>query len=307
MAVSTSVCAPTLCTLKTPSSFFHSHFLLTNNELKFKPIKVGAFWYNLNEPPILIHNKKQKRGYILRASSSDPIHDSFPQPHDESTYENVSSLSTSNLMSILQVYKEAVLIGDVTTTSEIEALICTVEKEKKQLVQKVSAMSVDISSWKEKCIRLQADFDNFRKRSEREGLRVRSNAKGEVIESLLPMVDNFDRARQQLKLETEKEKSINASYLGIYKQLVEIMKSLQVAVVPTVGKPFDPSIHEAIAREESQEFKEGIVIQEVRRGFVLGDRVLRPATVKVSSGPGVKKKGVSSNNSLEQSSTVSSL
>ncbi|GAA0147034.1 primary active transporter [Lithospermum erythrorhizon] len=246
---------------------------------------------------------------IISVSSSNIILMNKPnnRREDESTYENVSSLSTSNLMSILQVYKEAVLIGDVTTTSEIEALICTVEKEKKQLVQKVSAMSVDISSWKEKCIRLQADFDNFRKRSEREGLRVRSNAKGEVIESLLPMVDNFDRARQQLKLETEKEKSINASYLGIYKQLVEIMKSLQVAVVPTVGKPFDPSIHEAIAREESQEFKEGIVIQEVRRGFVLGDRVLRPATVKVSSGPGVKKKGASSNNSLEQSSTVSSL
>ncbi|PRQ21558.1 putative GrpE nucleotide exchange factor [Rosa chinensis] len=62
------------------------------------------------------------------------------------------------------------------------------------------------------------------------------------------------------------------------------MRSLGVASVPTKGKPFDPSMHEAIAQEESQEFPEGIVIQEIRRGFLLGGRLLRPAMVKVSIG-----------------------
>ncbi|KVH99443.1 GrpE nucleotide exchange factor [Cynara cardunculus var. scolymus] len=100
------------------------------------------------------------------------------------------------------------------------------------------------------------------------------------------MVDNFERAKQQLKLETEQEKKIDASYQGIYKQFVEIMRSLHVAAVPTVGKAFDPSVHEAIAREESKEFNEGTVIEEFRRGFVLGERLLRPAMVKVSAGPG---------------------
>lgn len=110
------------------------------------------------------------------------------------------------------------------------------------MVQNVLTLSTEITSGKEKYIRLQADFDNFRKRSEKERLTVRSDAQGEVIESLLPMVDNFERAKQQLKLETEKEQKIDASYQGIYKQFVEIMRNLRVAVVATVGKPFDPSV-----------------------------------------------------------------
>lgn len=114
------------------------------------------------------------------------------------------------------------------------------------MVQNVLTLSTEITSGKEKYIRLQADFDNFRKRSEKERLTIRSDAQGEVIESLLPMVDNFERAKQQLKLETEKEKKIDASYQGIYKQFVEIMRNLHVAVVATVGKPFDPSVSESI-------------------------------------------------------------
>ncbi|KAI3717673.1 hypothetical protein L1987_69439 [Smallanthus sonchifolius] len=194
-----------------------------------------------------------------------------------------------SVVTMLQLYKEAVLNNDDTTTSDIEAVLSNIENEKNKLFGQVMALSEEASSGKERYIRLQADFDNFRKRSEKERLTVRSNAQGEVIESLLPMVDNFERAKQQLKLETEQEKKIDASYQGIYKQFVEIMRSLHVAVVPTVGKPFDPSVHEAIAREESKEFNEGIVIEEFRRGFVLGERLLRPAMVKVSAGPGRPK------------------
>ncbi|KAL5558314.1 hypothetical protein UlMin_034525 [Ulmus minor] len=194
-----------------------------------------------------------------------------------------------SLKTLIEIYKQAILDGDEKSVSEIEARIEVIGSNQDELVQKVSILTADIKSGKEKYIRLQADFDNFRKRTEKNRLTTRSNAQGEVIESLLAMVDNFERAKQQLKPETEKEKKIDASYQGIYKQFVEIMRSLNVAVVPTVGKPFDPLVHEAIAREESQEFKDGIIIQEFRRGFLLGDRLLRPAMVKVSSGPGIKK------------------
>lgn len=201
--------------------------------------------------------------------------------------EDNNSLST--LKSLIKAYKEAIFVGDEKTIYEIEDMLFMVDKENKELVERISALSVEISSGKEKYIRLQADFDNYRKRAENEKLTVRSNAQGEVIESMLPMVDSFERAKQQIKLETEKEKKIDTSYQGIYKQFVEIMRSLRVTAVPTVGRPFDPSMHEAIAREESHEFKEGIVIEEFRRGFLLGDRLLRPAMVKVSSGPGFRK------------------
>ncbi|XP_057523429.1 uncharacterized protein LOC130803251 [Amaranthus tricolor] len=194
-----------------------------------------------------------------------------------------------SVVNLTKFYKEAVLAGDYHTIAEIETAFCKLETEKNELVQKLATMTEEISSGKEKYIRLQADFDNFRKRYEKERLSVQNNAKGEVIESFLPMVDNFERAKQQIKPETDREKQIDTSYQGIYKQFVEVMRSLRVAAIATVGKPFDPSLHEAIARGESEEFKEGIVIQEFRRGFLLGDRLLRPAMVKVSSGPGKKK------------------
>lgn len=193
------------------------------------------------------------------------------------------------MKNLIKIYKEAILLGDERIISGIEARIQIIENEHSVMAQKVSDLSAEINSGKEKYIRLQADFDNFRKRAEKERTNIRSNAQGEVIESLLPMVDSFERAKEQLKPDTEMEKKIDASYQGIYKQFVEIMRSLQVAAVATVGKPFDPLLHEAIAREESEEYKEGIIIQEFRRGFRLGDRLLRPAMVKVSAGPSKKK------------------
>ncbi|XP_050376269.1 uncharacterized protein LOC126793712 isoform X2 [Argentina anserina] len=212
-----------------------------------------------------------------------------------------------SLRALLKVYKDAIFNGDEDTVSEIEAMIEVIENKQNELVQKVSSMSAEVTSGKEKLIRLQADFDNCRKRFEKERLSVRTDAQGEVIESLLPMVDNFERAKQQLKPETEKEKKIDTSYQGIYKQFVEIMRSLRVASVPTLGKPFDPSVHEAIAREESQEFPDGIVIQEIRRGFLLGGRLLRPAMVKVSIGPGSKKSPVAAEKSPGSPATAASV
>ncbi|KAL9245516.1 hypothetical protein vseg_019160 [Gypsophila vaccaria] len=206
---------------------------------------------------------------------------------DKNKWESVETLT--------RFYREAILAGDYQTIAEIETSLYRLETEKNELAEKLSTMSEEITAGKEKFIRLQADFDNFRKRSDKEKLSVRSNAQGEVIESLLPMVDNFERAKQQLKPETDREKQIDTSYQGIYKQFVEIMRSLRVSVVATVGKPFDPSLHEAIAREESEEYKDGIIIQEFRRGFILGDRLLRPAMVKVSSGPGRKKDNTNRN------------
>ncbi|XP_031273040.1 uncharacterized protein LOC116131534 [Pistacia vera] len=212
----------------------------------------------------------------------------------------------SDVKKLIEAYKEAIIDGDEKTMSVIEARICVIENVKNELLQKVSALSAEITSGKEKHIRLQADFDNFRKRMEKERSTIRSDAQGEVIEGLLLMVDSFESAKQQIKPETEKEKKIDSSYQGIYKQFVEIMRSMQVAAVPTVGKPFDPSLHEAIAREESEEFKEGIVIQEVRRGFLIGNRLLRPATVKVSAGPGRKKAPVPSQKSAGQHAAAAS-
>ncbi|GJW85839.1 GrpE nucleotide exchange factor [Tanacetum coccineum] len=249
-------------------------------------------------PKYIINSDTQLKSALIEWKTSEDEAEIDDLEESESDAEQDSILTVKSL---LQLYKQAVLTEDDTTASDIEATLSHLENEKNMLLEKVAALSTDTSSGKERLIRLQADFENFRKRSEKERLNVRSDAQGEVIESLLPMVDNFERAKQQLKLETDQEKKIDASYQGIYKQFVEIMRSLRVAVVPTVGKAFDPAIHEAIAREESKEFNEGIVMEEFRRGFILGERLLRPAMVKVSAGPGRPK----SDGSASEASTDS--
>ncbi|KAL2893125.1 Protein GrpE [Bienertia sinuspersici] len=250
---------------------------------------------------LLLHNR---HGFSWCFSSQDGSTNIMDEgslgEEDGKTEETDDKKMWENLETLTKYYKEAVLSGDNQTISEIETVLYKLETEKNDLVEKVSMMTEEITSGKERYVRLQADFDNFRKRSEKERLSVRNDAQGEVIESLLSMVDSFERARQQIRPETDRENQIDTSYQGIYKQFVEIMRSLRVAAIATVGKPFDPSVHEAIAREESEEFKEGIVIEEFRRGFLLGDRLLRPAMVKVSSGPGKKKDTAAAQQSSEQ-------
>lgn len=204
------------------------------------------------------------------------------------------------MKALILAYKKAVADGDEKVISEIEAAICLVENEKDNLSLKIAELTAEVTSSKDKVLRTKADLENYRKRTEKDRVNFTSNVQGEVIESLLPMVDSFERAKEHLKPETEKERKIDTSYQGIYKQFVEIMRSLRVSVVGTVGKPFDPSIHEAVAREESHQFKEGIVTQELRRGFVLGDRLLRAASVKVSIGPGPGKAPSTIDTSTEQ-------
>ncbi|XP_038975016.1 protein GrpE-like [Phoenix dactylifera] len=195
----------------------------------------------------------------------------------------------SAVMVSLQSYKEALANNDQSKIAEIEAFLQSIEEEKNSLATEVASLSEELSTERDRILRISADFDNFRKRTERERLSLMTNAQGQVIESLLPVLDNFERAKIQIKVETEGEEKINNSYQSIYKQFLEIFDSLGVETVETVGNPFDPLLHEAIMREESMEFEEGIIIQEFRKGFKLGERLLRPSMVKVSAGPGPAK------------------
>ncbi|EOY10409.1 Co-chaperone GrpE family protein [Theobroma cacao] len=206
---------------------------------------------------------------------------------DESS--DVEEISSSAIVSLLQSYKEALASNDESKVADIEAFLKSIEDEKVDLENKMASLLEELSIEKDRIIRISADFDNFRKRTERERLSLVTNAQGEVLENLLPVLDNFERAKAQIKVETEGEEKINNSYQSICKQFMEILGSLGVEPVETVGNPFDPMLHEAIMREDSTEFEEGIILQEFRKGFKLGDRLLRPSMVKVSAGPGPAK------------------
>ncbi|KAJ4882594.1 Co-chaperone GrpE family protein [Raphanus sativus] len=194
-------------------------------------------------------------------------------------------------IALLSSYKEALAENNEEKIAEIEASLKSIEDEKFQLQEKAASLSNELTVERDRLIRISADFDNFRKRNERERLNLVSNAQGEVVENLLAVLDNFERAKSQIKVETEGEEKVTNSYQSIYKQFVEILGSLGVVTVETVGKQFDPMLHEAIMREDSAEYEEGIVLEEYRKGFLLGERLLRPSMVKVSAGPGPEKPG----------------
>ena len=137
-------------------------------------------------------------------------------------------------------------------------------------------------------MRIAADFDNFRKRQSRDQDDLKIQLTCTTLSEILPVVDNFERARQQLNPEGEEAQALHRSYQGLYKQLVEVLKQLGVAPMRVVDQPFDPTLHEAVMREPSEEKAEDIVIEELQRGYHLNGRVLRHALVKVSMGPGPK-------------------
>ena len=139
---------------------------------------------------------------------------------------------------------------------------------------------------KSQYVRIAADFENFRKRQSRDQDDLKIQLVSKALTSILPIVDNFERARQQLKPESEEAQALHRSYQGLYKQLVEVLKQQGVASMKVVGQQFDPTLHEAVLKEPSEDFNEDFIIEELQRGYHIEGKVMRHALVKVSMGPG---------------------
>lgn len=154
------------------------------------------------------------------------------------------------------------------------------------LAGQLAALKAEHEALNGQYMRLAADFDNFRKRQSRDSEDLRLQITCSTLGEILPVVDNFDRARQQLNPQHEEAQALHRSYQGLYKQLVDVFKQLGVSPMRVEGEPFDPSLHEAVLREPSEAHAEDVVIEELQRGYHLNGRVLRHALVKVSMGPG---------------------
>ncbi|MEI8249802.1 MAG: nucleotide exchange factor GrpE [Synechococcus sp. ELA057] len=154
------------------------------------------------------------------------------------------------------------------------------------LENQLTALQAENESLRAQYMRIAADFDNFRKRQSRDQDDLKLQITCTTLSEILPVVDNFDRARQQLNPQSEEAQTLHRSYQGLYKQLVDVFKQLGVSPMRVEGEPFDPNLHEAVLREESQDHSEDVVIEELQRGYHLNGRVLRHALVKVSMGPG---------------------
>lgn len=129
--------------------------------------------------------------------------------------------------------------------------------------------------------RLQAEFENARKRAERERQDFRDFATGSVVEQFLPVLDNFELALKS----TGSAEQLRSGVELIVKQMQEVLSKLQVTPVPAVGEPFDPRVHEALGSVERDDLPDHSVAEEIRRGYKLRDKLLRPAMVRVAHNP----------------------
>ena len=151
--------------------------------------------------------------------------------------------------------------------------------------QQLAEQEQQVDSLKKRYITLAAEFDNYRKRTAKEKEDIERQVKAKTLSELLAIVDNFERARTQIKPDTEAEMSIHKSYQGVYKTLVDSLKRLGVSAMRPEGQMFDPNYHEAMLREYTNEHPEGTIIEQLVRGYLLDDTVLRHAMVKVTALP----------------------
>jgi molecular chaperone GrpE len=129
--------------------------------------------------------------------------------------------------------------------------------------------------------RLQAEFENARKRAERERLEFRDYATGSVVEQFLPVLDNFALALNS----TSTAEQLRSGVELIVKQMDDVLRQLQVTAVPTVGEAFDPRVHEALGSVERDDVPDQHVAEEIRKGYRIRERLLRPAMVRVAHNP----------------------
>ena len=147
----------------------------------------------------------------------------------------------------------------------------------------LEAVQTDLDRFRDLALRTQADFDNFRKRAAREREDAIRYANATLVEQLIPILDNFE-----LGLEASRSDAGSSAILSgmdmVLKQLQDFLASNGVETVDALGKPFDHNLHEAVAQEESAEVEEGHVVRQLRKGYRLRDRLIRPANVIVSKG-----------------------
>lgn len=152
-------------------------------------------------------------------------------------------------------------------------------EEQSELAQKTR----ELEEAKERIIRLHADFDNFRKRMQKEKEDWYQYASQSVLEKLLPVVDNLERALETVDNMSDEAKSLFSGVTLIKRQLVEVLEKEGVTPIPALGEEFDPNIHEAMMQVPLEAGQaENQVVEELRKGYRYKEKVLRPALVKVA-------------------------
>lgn len=199
----------------------------------------------------------------VQAEHAEEMKETAPETEENNEAAEASDAPQSEQQEPAAEAEAAEAAGDTAAQAEIERL------------------RNELSETQQRALRAQADFDNFRRRTQKEKEELAKYASSKLIQELLPVIDNFERALQASEDNPEFE-SFSKGVNMIFRQLEQVLAAEGLTAMNSVGQPFNPEFHQAIMQVESEEHEEGIVVEEVQKGYMLKDKVLRPAMVKVS-------------------------
>lgn len=179
--------------------------------------------------------------------------------------------------------RQHIPVSDEAASDQLGAALDQQEPPENNTDDPTAGLQADLDRFRDLALRSQADFDNFKKRASREKEEAIKYANSSLLERLIAIVDNFELGLSAAK--SEGEQSPIYSGMGmVLKQLTDFLADNGLQPIDAVGQPFDPNLHEAIAHEPSESVPENVVLRQMRRGYRLKDRLLRPSSVVVSSG-----------------------
>jgi molecular chaperone GrpE len=163
----------------------------------------------------------------------------------------------------------------------VDAEDVTIEEVADESEQKIAELQAKLDETENKMLRTQADFDNFRRRSRLDQEAAQKYRAQNLVTEIIPALDNFERALQ-IEADNDQTKSLLQGVNMVYNQLVQALKSEGVEAIKAVGEQFDPHLHQAVMQVEDENFDSNTVVEELQKGYILKDRVIRPSMVKVN-------------------------
>ncbi|MCR8659201.1 nucleotide exchange factor GrpE [Paenibacillus endoradicis] len=168
-------------------------------------------------------------------------------------------------------------VNETTQQAAQEPQVNEVTEENSQTVE----LLAQLDEAQQKLLRVQADFDNFRRRTQKEKEELAKYASAKLVENLLPTVDNFDRAIAASAANQDYD-ALAKGVDMIFRLLMSTVEAEGLITMDTIGQPFNPEYHQAVMTVETDEYEEGIIVEELQKGYLIKDKVIRPAMVKVS-------------------------
>ena len=175
-------------------------------------------------------------------------------------------------------------IGEIESSNVNESDEINADSSEENILDPLEEATKEAAHWKDLAARNQAELDNYRKRMAREKSDAIKFANGSLLSELLPVIDSFQMGLSAA-INEDPYSIISKGMEMVQKQLEEFFSSQGAVAISSVGKEFDPNLHEAISQESSDEVPNGHIITEIRKGYTLNDRLLRAANVIVSKGP----------------------